>query len=62
MLGVQNFVESQSLFNTPVIEVIYLLPDRYDIFTTDCLWIEVCQNIVLSKIDITGTNKQKMSN
>ena len=41
-----------------MIEVI-LLPDRYDIFITDCRWIEVCQNIVLSKIDITSTIKQK---
>ena len=36
-----------------------LLPYRYDIFITDCRWIEVCQNIVLSKIDITSTIKQK---
>ena len=27
--------------------------DRYKIFASDCLWIEVSQNVVLSKIDIT---------
>ena len=41
-----------------MIEVI-LLPYRYDIFITDCRCIEVCQNIVLSKIDITSTIKRK---
>ena len=30
-------------------------------FTTNWHWIEVCQNVVLSKIDITmATNKQKI--
>ena len=29
------------------------LPDRYKIFTSDWLWIEVFQNAVLSIIDIT---------
>ena len=27
--------------------------DRYKIFPSDCLWIEVCQTVVLTKIDIT---------
>ena len=35
------------------IKVILSLSDRYEIFTTDWwLWIEVYQNLVLSKIDI----------
>ena len=33
--------------------MILSLSDRYEIFTTGWLWIEVSQNVVLSKIDIT---------
>ena len=29
--------------------------NRYEIFTTDWSWIKVCQNVVLSKIDVTMT-------
>ena len=45
--------------------ILPLSDDRYEIFTTDLLKIEVCQNAVLSKIDITmsyyGDNQQKTS-
>ena len=37
------------------LKVILSLSDRYEIFTSDWLWIEDCQNAVLSKIDITMT-------
>ena len=33
----------------------FSLSDRYKLFTNDWLWIEVCQNAVFSKIDITMT-------
>ena len=35
------------------LKVILSLSDRYKIFTTDWLLIEVCQKVVLSKTDIT---------
>ena len=36
------------------------LPDRHKIFTSmDWLWIEVCQNAIFSKIDITMTTMKK---
>ena len=31
------------------VKVILSLSDSHEIFTTDLLWIEVCQNAVLSK-------------
>ena len=37
------------------LKVISSLFNRYEIFTTDWSWIKVCQNVVLSKIDITMT-------
>ena len=33
--------------------------DRYKIFTSNWLWIEICENVVLSKIDITMTTINK---
>ena len=39
-----------------------LSDDRYEIFTTDLLWIEVCQNAVLSKIDIELLWRQSTKN
>ena len=30
--------------------------DRYKIFTSNTLWIEICENVVLSKIDISIGN------
>ena len=42
------------------LKVILSLSDRYKIFTSDWLWIEICQNVGFSEIDITMTkNKQK---
>ena len=35
------------------------LSDRYKIFACDWLWIEVCQNVGLTKIDITMTTINK---
>ena len=31
----------------------FFLYDRYTIFTSNWLWIEICENVVLGKIDIT---------
>ena len=43
------------------LKVILSLSDRYEIFTSDWLWTEDCQNVVLSKIDITMTTiKEKI--
>ena len=33
--------------------------DRYKIFTSNWLWIEISENVVLSKIDITMTTINK---
>ena len=39
------------------------LSDRYKIFASDCLWIEVCQNVLLTKIGITmATINKKIGN
>ena len=35
------------------------MSDRYKIFTSNWLWIEICENAVLSKIDITMTTINK---
>ena len=35
------------------------LSDRYKIVTKNWLWIEICENVVLSKIDITMTTINK---
>jgi len=39
---------------------VFSLSERYKIFTSNWRWIEICENVVLSKIDITMTtiNKQ----
>ena len=38
----------------------FFLSDRYKIFTSNWPWIEICEKVVLSKIDITvTTNNQK---
>ena len=43
-----------------VLKVILSLSDRYKLFTSDWLWIEVCQNAVFTKIDgaMTTINKK----
>ena len=40
--------------------VFFFLSDHHKIFTSNWRWIEICENVVLSKIDITMTtiNKQ----
>ena len=42
-----------------VLKVILSMFDRYKLFTNDWLWIEVCQNVLFSKIDITMTTINK---
>ena len=42
-----------------VLKVILSLSDRYKLFTSDWLWIEVCQNTVVSKIDCAMTTINK---
>ena len=41
------------------LKVVFTLSDRYKIFTSNWLWIEICENVVLSKIDITMTTVNK---
>ena len=41
------------------LKVFFSLSDRYKIFTSNWLWIEICENVVLSKIDITMTTINK---
>ena len=41
------------------LKVFFSLFDRYKIFTSNWLWIEICENVVLSKIDITMTTINK---
>ena len=35
------------------LKVVCSWSDRFEIFTSNWLWIEICENLVLSKIDIT---------
>ena len=37
------------------LKVVFSLSDRYKIFTSNWLWIEICENVVFSKIDIIMT-------
>ena len=41
------------------LKVVFSLSYRYIIFTSNWLWIEICENVVLSKIDITMTTTKK---
>ena len=41
------------------LKVVFSLSDRYKIFTSNWLWIEFCENVVLNKIDITMTTINK---
>ena len=41
------------------LKVLFSLSDRYKIFTSNWIWIEICENKVLNKIDITMTTKNK---
>ena len=38
---------------------VFSLSDRYKIFTSNWLSIEICENVVLSKVDITMTTIDK---
>ena len=40
-------------------KVVFSLSDRYEIFTSNWLWIEICEKVDLSKIDITMTTTNK---
>ena len=42
-----------------VLKVFFPLSDHYNIFTSNWLWIEICENVVLSNIDITMTKINK---
>ena len=44
------------------LKVVLSLSDCYKILTSNWLWIEICENVVLSKIDITMTvnNNKKL--
>ena len=42
-----------------VLKVVFSLSDRYKIVTSNWLWIGICENVVLSKIDITVTTINK---
>ena len=53
-----SFSEAIQIFSIPL-KVILSLSNRYEIFTINWLWIEVYQNAVLSKIDITMTRINK---
>ena len=37
------------------LKVFFSLSDRYKIFSNNGLWSEICENVVLSNIDITMT-------
>ena len=41
------------------LKVVFSLSDHYKIFTSNWLWIEICKNVVWSKIDITMTTINK---
>ena len=41
------------------LKVVFSLSDRYKSFTSNWLWTEICENVVLSKIDITMTTINK---
>ena len=41
------------------LKVVFSLSDCYKIFTSNWPWIEICENVVLSKIDITMTTINK---
>ena len=41
------------------LKVDFSLSNRCKIFTSNWLWIEICENVVLSKIDITMTTINK---
>jgi len=45
-----------------VLKVFFSLSDRYEIFTSSWRWIEICENVALSKIDITMKTVNRKQN
>lgn len=56
-----NFWETIRTFVNRLKSDLILVSSRHKIFTTNLSWIEVCQNIVSSKIDITIDNDKQKS-
>ena len=44
------------------LKAVFSLSDRCEIFTSNWHWIEICVNVVLSKIDSTIINNNKQKN
>ena len=60
MTSTWNLYLRKNIFLTDVaVETGFFLSERYKIFTSNWLWIEICENVVLSKIDITMTTINK---
>ena len=53
-----SFSEAIPIFSI-ALKVIFSLSDRYKIFNSYWLWIEICENVVLSKINITMSTINK---
>ena len=62
ILGIRCF---DTVFQRPyphfsiALEVVFSLSNRYKIFTSNWLWIEICEIVVFSKIAITMTTINK---
>ena len=54
MVLIHSFSEAIPIFFNRL-KSVFSLSDRYKIFTSNWLWIEICENVVLSKVDITMT-------
>ena len=54
-----SFSEAIPIFFNRLKSGFFLVRHRYGIFTSNWLWIEICENVVLSKIDITMTTINK---
>ena len=54
-----SFSEAIPIFFNRLNSVFFSLSDRYAFFTSNWLWIEIYENVVLSKIDITLTRINK---
>ena len=50
----QDFQRPYRYFSI-ALKLFFSLSDRYKIFTSCWLWIEICEKVVLSKIDVTIT-------
>ena len=47
------------LYFSIALKVVFSLSGRYNVFTSNLLWIKICEKVVLSKIDITMTTMNK---